>query len=450
VPAEVMMDSLNASKRASVSSAYAGSRTMLVLEMVRPASSGIFACSMKEYGRAQVLALLRSRAPAADPAHPLTHSLIGHRDLNAVDPEVDASRSPAFLLRAGCIVVALPPLRAIITRCEVLVFIEEGADNDLGKLLEFAQNPLSYHTGDAGHAGEGPLSPALVTFEYAGLAALLKLVDETSTREFEAERAAVEEVLKKRSTAVEVQFQRVQETEDKVTDYAASTTGTHGVVEAVLDTQQDMAALVLSHPRTVLSEAVPAGLPSDFDLSGERIAHMQSGKSAPPSPGTNTIRSGSSYIRRVGTARVRSALSAGGEEEGEGDIENPAWREDLVRMEELLEWFTASTAHRLARTSLLRSALGGERKRISMSLAAHRNQLMRLQIGIAAVTMSMGGCSMISGWYGMNLDNGFCGPEGCRETAAAQGNVQWLTLVSVSSALAFIIASIVTLHVFRF
>ena len=28
-------------------------------------------------------------------------------------------------------------------------------------------------------------------------------------------------------------------------------------------------------------------------------------------------------------------------------------------------------------------------------------------------------CSMVSGWYGMNLDNGTCGPDGCNDFAIA-------------------------------
>jgi hypothetical protein len=33
-----------------------------------------------------------------------------------------------------------------------------------------------------------------------------------------------------------------------------------------------------------------------------------------------------------------------------------------------------------------------------------------------------GFCSMISGWYGMNLDNGTCGPDGCNADSTLNAN----------------------------
>lgn len=37
------------------------------------------------------------------------------------------------------------------------------------------------------------------------------------------------------------------------------------------------------------------------------------------------------------------------------------------------------------------------------------------QIFVSSITMAMAACSMVSGWFGMNLANGWCGPEGCSE-----------------------------------
>ena len=49
--------------------------------------------------------------------------------------------------------------------------------------------------------------------------------------------------------------------------------------------------------------------------------------------------------------------------------------------------------------------------------------------------MCMAGCSMISGWFGMNLDNGVCGPEGCEVNGISDhGHGQFVTVTTITSA----------------
>ena len=49
----------------------------------------------------------------------------------------------------------------------------------------------------------------------------------------------------------------------------------------------------------------------------------------------------------------------------------------------------------------------------SYQQADNRNRLALLQIDIQTVTMGLGICSMVSGFFGMNLSNSVCGPDGC-------------------------------------
>lgn len=63
-------------------------------------------------------------------------TLLQSRDLRVVDPEFDVAHQPAILVRRHCIVVNLPPVRAIVMADRCLFFPEPGADSDLVPLLE--------------------------------------------------------------------------------------------------------------------------------------------------------------------------------------------------------------------------------------------------------------------------------------------------------------------------
>ncbi len=67
---------------------------------------------------------------------------------------------------------------------------------------------------------------------------------------------------------------------------------------------------------------------------------------------------------------------------------------------------------------------------MALVLATNRNRLLLVQIGIQTATMGMALCSAVSGWFGMNLFNGSCGPEGCE--LERQGYSTFLSVVLVS------------------
>ena len=68
-------------------------------------------------------------------AHAPTHSLASMRDLHALHWELAATSPPSLTTRRGCVIIALSPLRAVVTATRALVFFDEGADNDIGRFM---------------------------------------------------------------------------------------------------------------------------------------------------------------------------------------------------------------------------------------------------------------------------------------------------------------------------
>lgn len=68
----------------------------------------------------------------------------------------------------------------------------------------------------------------------------------------------------------------------------------------------------------------------------------------------------------------RSASAGLLDDEAEGALEH-ARATEVLRFEELLEWFLAETENALSDARLLVSRLDGERKRITLMLANNRN-----------------------------------------------------------------------------
>ena len=73
-----------------------------------------------------------------------------------------------------------------------------------------------------------------------------------------------------------------------------------------------------------------------------------------------------------------------------------------------------------------------------LSAPAPFRSLLKANITIQLATMCMAGCSMISGWFGMNLDNGVCGPEGCIVNGITDhGHSLFVNVVTISTAVMF-------------
>ena len=80
--------------------------------------------------------------------------------------------------------------------------------------------------------------------------------------------------------------------------------------------------------------------------------------------------------------------------------------------------------------------LAREHALMNLKLGERRNNLMQLQIDVMAVTLGLAMCSTVSGWFGMNLDNGFCGPDGCHSDTYNHGFPVFVSVSTVTSAVA--------------
>lgn len=550
-----------------------GSRTelpWLVIHITRD-DSGTFHSAHKELTRSEILTLGRPKDAHArelsgregGKRHQVSsHSLLSYRDLHALDPALEASRTPGLIPRRGCIIVALKPLRALLTADSLLVFPEEGADSDLVLITDL----LSQASSTAAAASSGGTA-ALRSFEYVTLSALLKLVVDSHDRSLNSISGSVERIVSRRNRSSHVNdthVEKVEVAEDAINRFISMIERMHDAVDEVLDNPIDLESLLLSLPRLIAVE------PSTEGDSGEGGSGSGSGAGAPelqplveadeevedsgdssPHPNgedaTGGARSSSRTARRtaapssyssasassggtapgvvtvmppttatqtavaplpvaaappspsqwsVGTssARQRSSSQSGGigsppllamlaravsdpslgssaaDGRRRGSLtlldalslplpaalqgvspslnplgmrENPAWREDIIAIEELLEWFSASNEAQLARARLLAASLKGERQRMTMALATNRNTLLLIQIGIQTATMGMAACSMISGWFGMNLDNSLCGPEGCRPDTDDYGRPAWVLIVTVTTSASLLLSVVI-------
>jgi len=159
--------------------------------------------------------------------------------------------------------------------------------------------------------------------------------------------------------------------------------------------------------------------------SGAPAPHVDGGRaptSAPPSlpppspPPSATLSPPPASAAPTPAASSGSSGALGGHAGGGGGgsaLGELAHEVELVRAEELLEWYLAETESNLSDARLLVGRFDGERKSIQLELANTRNRLLKANMGIQLATMCMAGCSMVSGFFGMNLSNGTCGPEGC-------------------------------------
>jgi hypothetical protein len=90
-------------------------------------------------------------------SRPGVTSLLQSRDLRAVDPAFEMSNEPAFLVRKHCILINLPPVRAIVMADKCLFFQGHGADGELvpilQRLTQHVKRQIEVGAGAGGGAG---------------------------------------------------------------------------------------------------------------------------------------------------------------------------------------------------------------------------------------------------------------------------------------------------------
>jgi hypothetical protein len=102
-------------------------------------------------------------------------------------------------------------------------------------------------------------------------------------------------------------------------------------------------------------------------------------------------------------------------------------------MEELLEWSYGTLMKLEGRANGEITLLESAMERVRVSLDTQQNDLTMFQIKVQLVTMALGLCSAISGFFGMNLSNGWCGPEGCSTLGTTDAGRGGFTIVIYGS-----------------
>ena len=59
------------------------------------------------------------------------------------------------------------------------------------------------------------------------------------------------------------------------------------------------------------------------------------------------------------------------------------------------------------------ASVAARKRALALQMSRHRMKILAAGLALQLATCMFGFCSMVSGWYGMNLDNGTCGPDGC-------------------------------------
>ena len=74
--------------------------------------------------------------------------------------------------------------------------------------------------------------------------------------------------------------------------------------------------------------------------------------------------------------------------------------------EVLLEAYLAETEQLLQRATRLREALDDCEGQVNLQLATGRNRLMRVEVGLSTLTLSLTLCTVVSSYLGMNVVSG--------------------------------------------
>lgn len=99
----------------------------------------------------------------------------------------------------------------------------------------------------------------------------------------------------------------------------------------------------------------------------------------------------------------------GGASAGEDDETEPV----AQKTEELVDVFGVFVEEQLVKLRSLESVVEDALEKERFKISQTTNATLRINVILQLVTVVLAACSAISGYFGMNLDNGVCGPEGC-------------------------------------
>lgn len=114
----------------------------------------------------------------------------------------------------------------------------------------------------------------------------------------------------------------------------------------------------------------------------------------------------------------------------------------IQKTEEILSWFQEDFNESLGELSVCASAAESHWQSREMALNLKRSATQRVQAKLALAACMLAGCSTISGYFGMNLDNGVCGPEGCHGTVQDSGHHAFVQVTTISAMISLTGAAI--------
>jgi hypothetical protein len=294
-----------------------------------------------------------------------------YRDMTILDSNTSASKKPVVLCRTGCIVLTMPPVRALITRDEAWLFPEDGWDQEFTLFTKVFER----------REGHGPAA----SVELLMLTACLSVVLGSLRARLTALKGPGDP---QRAQLLETRYKELQEKEADVREVRSDADALLLAAQRLLDDEGDMKALVL-----------------------EDVGR-----------------------RARGGGGGGGGAESGAEGGAKAVAEERAFLQAEKTMEVLLEWFVASVESINVDAHSFADRVRGLQKSVEMDLAAEQRRLIQLQLFVQIVTMSFALMSVVSGFYGMNLGNGFCGPDGCLAMGTTDfGHKQFITVVAASA-----------------
>jgi len=305
------------------------------------------------------------------------------------------------------------------------------------------------------------------SFEFLVLTTLIKAVEERLLKNLNVLDAKVKQVLMNKG-ATDVETQALQDIQEQVTGFHSSLESATGEIVDVLEDEEDLEGLVLSQVKMLNVD--PIQLSNEVRIATEAAGNVGIHGSNSQTSLTNSI-AGASTTDNFGLHHERSvaigdisfirdhlnlqlaaehSLSVASRVQEMGlsegmmvSVHNPLFSHDSVIAEELLEWIKGNIDAFALKSRVLISQIEGAHKNMTLRLASNRNELMLLQLDLQTITMGLAVCSMVSGYLGMNLGNGACGPDGCDESVTNNhGYTFFLLVVFLSVTIATTMASV--------
>ena len=299
-----------------------------------------------EVRRLDLIRVVRGRiaaeAASGVPTFGAASSALSAWDVHLLDPSSDA-RASGFVLRRGCILLAMAPLRVVLTARAFFLVPEPGADGAL--------EPLMRLLGDA-----ELLAASTVPLPVLALAAILGVCKRSMAadlRELAATAAQLSVKLRHRRGAEEVLLQRLATVDSDISAYQGCLRSVLGAVASFSDAEARHAAEAGAQSRLILHDV--HALVVDFGMGIEALD---------------------------GEARDAAA------------------------------------------------AVAARKRALALLMSRHRMRILAVGLALQLATCMFGFCSMVSGWFGMNLDNGICGPDGCND----YGRLGYLAALAVYNA----------------